>query len=1150
MMKIRFPSHRLLSASLEGHTLRNFLRPTALVLAALMVGGFATSGGVAAASAAGDTSPPHVVSFDVSPTQYYEADLPATTTVRARIVDVGVGVASPSMQFEMREPMGSGGMGEPMTLTSGDSHDGVYEWTGEVVGYHPQAVQEFSLYDLQDLEGNKGNAPVHRVTVLAGAHPDAPSVPTGVSAAAGDRQVEVMWNAPEDPGSEQISSYVVSSSQHAEPIEVSPAARSVVVTGLANGIAYDFDVVARNAAGSSMPSTAPGPFVPVGPLDVTPPRVESLTATPGSVYLAEGKAEITITAHLVDSESPIDSPVITVASPVDALGNSDYSYSARLDLISGNQLDGVYGTTVPMELGSIAGDMTATFRDLADVVGNTMAAGSAPAAVIKVLPPAGSTVPGAPRNGTVSTHFEAADVAWEAPATDGGTPITGYRVVATPGGKIISVGADENRVWFGALTPGISYSFKVFANNVLGDSTPLTLGPVTVQGRPEPPRDVVATANAGSVILTWSAPSSDNGSHLTGYQIRRNGSYLATVEPDQRRYEAFGLQNGTEYSFTVVAVNVWGSTAAEPVRAKPGAAPSAPRILQDLSISTDNPRSLVDVTVQWMPSVDSGGSEILEYRLSISPGDEVVTVPADASFGGRLEATLHQLRWGETYTLYVTSVNAVGTSTSSRSFTPMTRPDSPENVQADAGVRRATVSWDEPVADGGSNIIGYRVVAHDSRGQAGTVNVEPHERSAVIDGLQDGMPYTFTVAARNGSGYSLPSVRTTTVSTATVPSAPTGLEAVPGAESIAVSWEAPASDGGAPIASYLVLVSEGQSISVPATDRSVVVADLRPGSHYSITVAAVNEVGESLAADVATHTLERLNRFAGGNRFETAAAVAEQFPVGVETVYLASGTNFPDALAGAALAGSTDSPILLALRNGVPESTMDAIRRLQPQNIVLLGGEPTLSAAVEQQLRGHGTVSRIAGVDRYATAAAISSRFQGDTEVVYIASGQNFPDALAGAAVAGAMGAPVLLTAPTTLRQSVRDALKKLDPRRIVVLGGTPSVSAFVEAELAGIAPVERIAGGNRFETAALIAAPLSDVDRVFVASGLNFPDALAGAALAAAQGAPVLLSRPERVPVVTGLAVRQLAPEQIVVLGDGNAVSHATATALVGLIE
>src|SRR5690606_23961958 len=109
------------------------------------------------------------------------------------------------------------------------------------------------------------------------------------------------------------------------------------------------------------------------------------------------------------------------------------------------------------------------------------------------------------------------------------------------------------------------------------------------------------------------------------------------------------------------------------------------------------------------------------------------------------------------------------------------------------------------------------------------------------------------------------------------------------------------------------------------------------------------------------------------------------------------------------------------------------------------------------------------------------------------------------------------------LRQSVRDALIHRQPSRIGVLGGTPSVSEAVESELRAFAPVERIAGANRFETSALIAAPLGDIDRVFVASGLNFPDALAGAALAAAQGAPVLLSRPDRVLGVTELAIRQL---------------------------
>lgn len=293
-----------------------------------------------------------------------------------------------------------------------------------------------------------------------------------------------------------------------------------------------------------------------------------------------------------------------------------------------------------------------------------------------------------------------------------------------------------------------------------------------------------------------------------------------------------------------------------------------------------------------------------------------------------------------------------------------------------------------------------------------------------------------------------------------------------------------------------------------------------------------------------------LERLAGADRFSTAAAVAARFPAGVETVYIAYGANFPDALAGAALAGREGAPILLALHDQVPASTLRALERLDPQHIVILGGLPTLSQAVANQLAPYGSVSRIAGADRYATGALIADRFEAGVDTVYVASGRNFPDALAGAAVAGATGSPVLLTDPVQLPSSVAAQLDRLDPARIVLLGGTPSVSAAVEAQLATFGAVERIAGADRFETASLVAAELGDVDRVYVASGGNFPDALAGAALAGGQRAPVLLALRDHLPPSTQERIEAGAPAQVVVLGDANAISDSIAERMAALVR
>lgn len=128
---------------------------------------------------------------------------------------------------------------------------------------------------------------------------------------------------------------------------------------------------------------------------------------------------------------------------------------------------------------------------------------------------------------------------------------------------------------------------------------------------------------------------------------------------------------------------------------------------------------------------------------------------------------------------------------------------------------------------------------------------------------------------------------------------------------------------------------------------------------------------------------------------------------------------------------------------------------------------------------------------------------------MYVASGQTYPDALAGGAVAGAQDSSVLLVKPGAIPAAVRTELQRLRPDRIVVLGGTASVSSRVETDLRNFAgALERVHGGNRYATSVHLAQEaFSDgADTAFLASGQHFPDALSGAPAARVNGAPVLL--------------------------------------------
>jgi len=304
-------------------------------------------------------------------------------------------------------------------------------------------------------------------------------------------------------------------------------------------------------------------------------------------------------------------------------------------------------------------------------------------------------------------------------------------------------------------------------------------------------------------------------------------------------------------------------------------------------------------------------------------------------------------------------------------------------------------------------------------------------------------------------------------------------------------------------------------------------------------------------------------RLAGADRYATAArASREAYEPGVPVAYVASGADHPDALSGAALAGRDGVPVLLVKRDSVPPSVVAELQRLRPQRIVVLGGPVAVSAAVEQQLRGYATadtadeVTRLAGANRYATSAEVAKRFPQGLPVAYVATGTAFADALAGAALAGHEGAPVLLTGPTSLHPAVAQELGRLRPQRIVVLGGTTAVDDTVLAQLAAYATadtpdeVTRIAGADRYDTAARIAGRYPVGGTAYVVNGADFPDALAAAAIAGRDGAPVLLSRPDALPPATTAQLTRIGPSEAYLLGGRVSLSTDVAIAVSGLLR
>jgi putative cell wall-binding protein len=202
-------------------------------------------------------------------------------------------------------------------------------------------------------------------------------------------------------------------------------------------------------------------------------------------------------------------------------------------------------------------------------------------------------------------------------------------------------------------------------------------------------------------------------------------------------------------------------------------------------------------------------------------------------------------------------------------------------------------------------------------------------------------------------------------------------------------------------------------------------------------------------------------------------------------------------------------------------------------------------------------VERVAGTNRYRTAVEISKKAfapYGSADVVYVATGLGFADALAAAPAAAAGNGPVLLVPGTSLPQEVADEILRLTPYRVVVVGGTSVVSDAVLTALDALQDgdiVERIAGTNRYNTAVAISEDAfpGGSEFAYIATGLNFPDALAGAAAAGARGAPVLLVPGSSLPAEVSAEITRLGAQIIVILGGTGVVSTGVEDALKTLI-
>ncbi|MCT8977240.1 cell wall-binding repeat-containing protein [Clostridium sp. CX1] len=260
-------------------------------------------------------------------------------------------------------------------------------------------------------------------------------------------------------------------------------------------------------------------------------------------------------------------------------------------------------------------------------------------------------------------------------------------------------------------------------------------------------------------------------------------------------------------------------------------------------------------------------------------------------------------------------------------------------------------------------------------------------------------------------------------------------------------------------------------------------------------------------------------RLSGGDRFETAKRIAEEYNSGtVENVVITSGYSFTNALSGSVLAKKLNAPILLS--GGMDEENTSAIEYIKAHlkekgKIYILGNEGNANERIIIRLKalGYNDIKILQDGEKYGSVKAINDELNTNRGTpVIIASGNAFADGLSISAVAAAKGYPIILSDVDSLPLESEETIKNIRPSKIYIIGGTGAVSDNVKdrvRKLSGASEenVIRIWGENRYSTSVNIAKTFKlDGKVITMASGENFPDALAGSILAAKLNAPLIL--------------------------------------------
>ncbi|MGM7702986.1 cell wall-binding repeat-containing protein [Pseudalkalibacillus sp. Hm43] len=319
------------------------------------------------------------------------------------------------------------------------------------------------------------------------------------------------------------------------------------------------------------------------------------------------------------------------------------------------------------------------------------------------------------------------------------------------------------------------------------------------------------------------------------------------------------------------------------------------------------------------------------------------------------------------------------------------------------------------------------------------------------------------------------------------------------------------------------------------------------------------ELGRGLIqTDQALAYLKEKNRIYGANATETSIQISKSHWTELENkvieiegdkhsgkfIILATRNDFPDSLAASQLSTKLEAPVLLIRNENQVGKIVDEAKRLSANQVLILGGSGAVSDSIKNKIENSGLKTvRLKGVNRYETAVKIAETSTSASKKAFIVSGQQFPDALSIAPIAGKLGIPVLYVNSNKIPDATQQYLKKHKIQETIIVGGYSVISNDVAKKLPS--PI-RLRGKDRYETNYEVLKYFKQFNsEIYIASANDFPDALAGSALASTKGTSLLLTNSPTISTTTKSSINFMKGYNVSdyrILGGSAAISIPTA--------